>query len=227
MYKKTAIDYLSIMHHTNHLVRMFYSQLLSILIPVTRYLFTHTNYNNNGVAITKVDTALFLRNPLFKKTCLGFYQGPTFEMQEPYCNHLFYLSVYPSVNTFLCDALTVQSLRSYKHFTNFLFDAITQNSFSYIDFIFILYAWYYERKTPTGIVFQLKCTSHSESVSTSLISYVRYVITRTILCLLQHKNKTLPRCLVNEREEFIQETQHTQQTTTRKAQNQDKKTACM
>ena len=30
---------------------------------------------------------------------------------------------------------------------------------------------------------------------------------------------------VNEREEFMQETQHTQQTATRKAQNQDKKTA--
>ena len=29
----------------------------------------------------------------------------------------------------------------------------------------------------------------------------------------------------NEREEFMQETQHTQQTATRKAQNQDKKTA--
>ena len=31
----------------------------------------------------------------------------------------------------------------------------------------------------------------------------------------------------NEREEFMQETQHTQQTATRKAQNQDKKTAWM
>ena len=30
---------------------------------------------------------------------------------------------------------------------------------------------------------------------------------------------------VNEREEFMQKTQHTQQTATRKAQNQDKKTA--
>ena len=40
-----------------------------------------------------------------------------------------------------------------------------------------------------------------------------------------------PKCFadiyVNEREEFMQETQHTQQTATRKAQNQDKKTALM
>jgi len=32
---------------------------------------------------------------------------------------------------------------------------------------------------------------------------------------------------INEREECMQETQHTQQTATRKAQNQDKKTARM
>ena len=111
-------------------------------------------------------------------------------MQEPYCNHLIYLFVCPSVSTFLCDALTVQSFRSYKHFTELLCDAISQSSFSYIDFIFSLYAWYHERKTPTGIVIQPYCISHSESMSTSLVSYVRSVIPCTIFCLLQqHKNQ--------------------------------------
>ena len=38
---------------------------------------------------------------------------------------------------------------------------------------------------------------------------------------------SIPNPLLNEREEFMQETQHTQQTATRKAQNQDKKTAWM
>ena len=43
---------------------------------------------------------------------------------------------------------------------------------------------------------------------------------------LQHNiGYIAPVSVVNEREEFMQETQHTQQTATRKAQNQDKKTA--
>ena len=61
MYKKTVIDYLSIMHH----IYYHFSQLLSIFIPVNRYLFTHTN--NNGVDITKVDTVLFLKKISIQK----------------------------------------------------------------------------------------------------------------------------------------------------------------
>ena len=58
-------------------------------------------------------------------------------------------------------------------------------------------AWCHEWKTPTDIIFQPDCISHSEIMSALLISYERLVITCTIFCLLQHKNnKTLPRCLV-------------------------------
>ena len=48
---------------------------------------------------------------------------------------------------------------------------------------------------------------------TSFISMVRYLA----------RNLSFFATMANEREEFMQETQHTQQTATRKAQNQDKK----
>ena len=44
-------------------------------------------------------------------------------------------------------------------------------------------------------------------------------------CLKMYWIAKLHKTLINEREEFMQETQHTQQTATRKAQNQGKKTA--
>jgi len=66
--KYTVIDYLSYMHQTTHVVRMFYNHLFFIKIPVNGYAFMHTD--NNGVDITKVDTVLFLRNYLFNTACL-------------------------------------------------------------------------------------------------------------------------------------------------------------
>ena len=46
-------------------------------------------------------------------------------------------------------------------------------------------------------------------------------------CVFVTLTNGLDRFELNEREEFMQETQHTQQTATRTAQNQDKKTTRM
>ena len=61
---------------------------------------------------------------------------------------------------------------------------------------------------------------------------VRHSLTRGIHSNLLHNVllcrqiiRQIIRKMSNEREEFMQETQHTQQTATRKTQNQDKKTA--